>query len=72
MAFEVFAAVDWFDSPAGRVAVIPRDIDYDPAPLVGQVVTINGVSYYVLDTLNTVNPATFGLVVSQPGLPDPG
>lgn len=71
---EAFAAVDWYDAPGdrGRVAVIPGRPDYDPRPLVGQLVTINGVPYFVkgVETFATATQragASFGLLVEQRG-----
>lgn len=76
MAFEAFSPVDWYEAPGrGMVAVIRTAPGYDPAPLVGQLVTLNGVSHLVAEVVTGVYlPAgtapsdefgtTFGLLVS--------
>jgi hypothetical protein len=43
MAFDALSAADWYESPGrGWVAIIRAVPGFDPEPLVGQLVTING------------------------------
>ena len=73
LAFETFAVFDWYDVEDGRVAVVHAGVDYDPQPLAGQNVTLNGVPYFVRDVVlhaalpDGVDPVGdgFGLLVEQ-------
>ena len=48
MAFDALSAADWYESPGrGWVAIIRAVPGFDPAPLVGQLVTISGVARVV-------------------------
>lgn len=72
MAFDAFGAAGWYESGHGWVAVIRAPAGYDPSPLVGQLVTINGIGRVVrgleanlpVDTAPTdASGTTFGLLV---------
>ena len=72
MAYDAFSAAGWYESGHGWVAVVRGVAGYDPSPLVGQVVTIDGVARLVrrvetslpVDTAVTdASGTTFGLLV---------
>jgi hypothetical protein len=69
---EAFSPANWYEIPGrGWVAVVVGVPGYDPQPLVGQPVTLGGVTHVVqgVETIATANPEglAFGLLVGEVG-----
>ena len=68
MPYDAFGAVDWYELEGrGHVAIVHAVPGFDPNPLVGQLVTIDGVARLVrgVETGPVMDESgtTFGLLI---------